>query len=164
MPALFGAPRNAVSTAALDAWTRSLVDDCSLKVLLELHRAMTSTDFRADLRRITVPTLLIHGDADVSARLELDRAADAGDADWQHADDLRRCGARAGGDPCRTTASRHRRLRWSCLGAAAQWINYRGKAERDSKGRAHEAVVLEVGPPALALVDECRIPQVPTKR
>jgi non-heme chloroperoxidase len=70
-PAFFGAPHNAVSAAMLEAWTRSIVDDCSLKVMLDLHRAMTSTDFRVDLRRITVPTLLIHGDADVSARLEL---------------------------------------------------------------------------------------------
>lgn len=39
--------------------------------MLDLHRAKTATDFRADLRRITVPTLLAHGDADVSARLDL---------------------------------------------------------------------------------------------
>ena len=69
--AFFGAPKNPVSVTTLEAWIRSLIDDCSLKVMLDLHRAMTSTDFRADLRRITVPTLLIHGDADVSARLEL---------------------------------------------------------------------------------------------
>jgi len=32
---------------------------------------MTTTDFRPDLRAISVPTLLVHGDADASARLEL---------------------------------------------------------------------------------------------
>lgn len=69
--AFFGAPRNAVSQAALDRWTRSIVDDCSLKVMLELHRAMTETDFRADLLTIATPTVIVHGDADVSARLDV---------------------------------------------------------------------------------------------
>jgi non-heme chloroperoxidase len=69
--AFFGAPKNQVSTATLDAWTRAILDGCSMKVMLDLHRAMTETDFRSDLARITVPTLLVHGDADVSARLDL---------------------------------------------------------------------------------------------
>jgi len=69
--AFFGAPKNAVTAATLDAWTRTILDSCSLKVMLDLHRAMTGTDFRPDLGRITVPTLLVHGDADVSARLDL---------------------------------------------------------------------------------------------
>ena len=69
--AFFGTPKNAVSVTMLDAWTRSIVDDCSLKVMLDLHRAMTGTDFRPDLQRMTLPTLLVHGDADVSARLDL---------------------------------------------------------------------------------------------
>jgi non-heme chloroperoxidase len=69
--AFFGAPKNTVSAATLDAWTRSILDGCSMKVMLDLHRAMTETDFRPDLARITVPTLLVHGDADVSARLDV---------------------------------------------------------------------------------------------
>lgn len=67
----FGAPTNTVAPAVLESWTRSIVDGCSLKVMLDLHRAMTTTDFRADLRAIAVPTLLVHGDADASARLAL---------------------------------------------------------------------------------------------
>ena len=42
----------------------------SLKALLDCNRADTETDFRAELPKITVPTLIIHGDADVSTPLE----------------------------------------------------------------------------------------------
>jgi non-heme chloroperoxidase len=69
--AFFGAPKNPVAAATLDSWTRTILDSCSMKVMLDLHRAMTETDFRPDLGRIMVPTLLVHGDADVSARLDL---------------------------------------------------------------------------------------------
>jgi non-heme chloroperoxidase len=69
--AFFGTPKNPVAPAMLDSWTRTILDNCSMKVMLDLHRTMTETDFRPDLGRITVPTLLVHGDADVSARLDL---------------------------------------------------------------------------------------------
>lgn len=69
--AFFGAPGNPVAAATLDSWTRTILDGCSMKVMLDLHRAMTGTDFRPDLGRVTVPTLLVHGDADVSARLDV---------------------------------------------------------------------------------------------
>lgn len=67
----FGAPKNVVSTEIMEWWTRMMVDQCSLNAMLDLHRAFTETDFAPDLRRITVPTLLIHGDSDNSARLDL---------------------------------------------------------------------------------------------
>jgi non-heme chloroperoxidase len=67
----FGAPKNAVSASVMEWWTRMMVDHCSLRVLLELHRVFTETDFSADLKRITIPTLLIHGDSDTSARIAL---------------------------------------------------------------------------------------------
>ncbi len=70
-PAFFGAPANAVSQEVMDWWVRMMVDQCSLNTMLELHRAFTETDFRPDLRRITLPTLLIHGDSDSSARIDL---------------------------------------------------------------------------------------------
>jgi non-heme chloroperoxidase len=66
----FGAPLNSVSPALLEWWTRMMLDRCSLKVMVELHRAFTRTDFRADLRKIEVPVLLIHGDRDVSTPIE----------------------------------------------------------------------------------------------
>ena len=68
--AFFGAPGNPVSAATMDWWTRMIVDRCSLKVMLELHRVFTETDFRPDLSRIKVPTLLVLGDRDTSTPLE----------------------------------------------------------------------------------------------
>ena len=68
--AFFGAPKNAVSAEMMDWWTRMILDHCSLKVMLDLHRAFTETDFRPDLRAIGVPTLFVHGDADTSTPLE----------------------------------------------------------------------------------------------
>jgi pimeloyl-ACP methyl ester carboxylesterase len=68
--AFFGAPKNTVSAAMFDWWTRMIVHDCSLKVMLDLHRVFTETDFRPELRTIGVPTVIIHGDADVSTPLD----------------------------------------------------------------------------------------------
>ena len=67
----FGTPKNTVSQPIVDWWTRMMTDRCSLKVLLDLHVAMTETDFRPDLARLNVPTLIVHGDLDTSAPLEL---------------------------------------------------------------------------------------------
>jgi non-heme chloroperoxidase len=47
-----------------------IIEQCSLKVMLDLHRVFTETDFRPDLRTIAVPTLIIHGDNDTSTPLE----------------------------------------------------------------------------------------------
>ena len=69
-PKFFGVPKNNVSQEIMDWWTRMMVDDCSLKVLLDLQRMFTVTDFRAELRKISIPTLLIHGDIDASTPLE----------------------------------------------------------------------------------------------
>jgi pimeloyl-ACP methyl ester carboxylesterase len=70
-PGFFGAPKNNVSSQAMDWWTRMMVDRCSLKVMLDLHKLMTEADFRAELRTLTLPTLIVHGDSDTSAKLEL---------------------------------------------------------------------------------------------
>jgi non-heme chloroperoxidase len=49
------------------AWAASLMLQCPLKVAIDCNRSFTETDFRPDLRRITTPTLIIQGTADVSA-------------------------------------------------------------------------------------------------
>src|SRR5262249_37795464 len=69
--AFFGAPTNQVSEEMMQWWTRMIVEGCSLKVTLDLHRMFTETDFRQELTQIKMPPLLIHGDIDVSARLEM---------------------------------------------------------------------------------------------
>ena len=69
-PTFFGVPKNNVSQELMDWWTRMMVDACSLKVLLDLQRMFTVTDFRAELRKISLPTLLIHGDTDASTPIE----------------------------------------------------------------------------------------------
>jgi non-heme chloroperoxidase len=55
----------------MQEWVRGMMLRTSMKALVECNRSMTSTDFRPELRTIAVPTLLIHGDKDVSAPLEV---------------------------------------------------------------------------------------------
>ena len=63
-------PRDAV-------WATSMMERISLPIAVACNRSMVDTDFRADLRDITTPTLLIHGDADASAPLPLTGARTA---------------------------------------------------------------------------------------
>jgi pimeloyl-ACP methyl ester carboxylesterase len=69
-PAFFGVPKNNASQEIMDWWVRMIVDGCSLKVMLDLHKMYTETDFRPELRKISVPTLLVHGDNDSSTPIE----------------------------------------------------------------------------------------------
>jgi non-heme chloroperoxidase len=56
-PAFFGSPKNPVS-AEIEQWWTDMLLQCSMKVLLELHRVFTTTDFRPDLNAISLPTLI----------------------------------------------------------------------------------------------------------
>jgi len=58
------------TSAAMMQWVTDLVQQISLPVALACNRAMVEEDFRAEMRRIEVPTLLIHGDRDRSAPIE----------------------------------------------------------------------------------------------
>jgi non-heme chloroperoxidase len=60
-----GAPR-----AAAD-WTIRMMMKTSLLAAVELSSIQTSTDFRGELGRIDRPTLIVHGDRDASAPIEL---------------------------------------------------------------------------------------------
>jgi non-heme chloroperoxidase len=51
-------------------WIKQMMLQTSMKALVEFNRAGTSTDFRQELPRIKVPTLVIHGDNDVSAPID----------------------------------------------------------------------------------------------
>lgn len=58
------------SEAMLD-WIAGLMLRCSMKALVDCNRALTATDFRAELAKVDVPTLIVHGDRDVSAPLAI---------------------------------------------------------------------------------------------
>jgi len=51
-------------------WGVRMCMQASLKALIDCNRVDTETDFRAELPKITAPTLIIHGDKDVSTPLE----------------------------------------------------------------------------------------------
>jgi non-heme chloroperoxidase len=52
-------------------WVRDMALRASPKALLECHRALTAADFRAELRAVAVPTLVVHGERDMTCPLEL---------------------------------------------------------------------------------------------
>jgi pimeloyl-ACP methyl ester carboxylesterase len=71
------------TSAAMIEWGKGLMLQTSLLAAMAMARANAETDFRADVRRIGVPTLLVHGDKDASAPLPL--TAQASTALIQHA-------------------------------------------------------------------------------
>lgn len=71
-PGFFGAGQGKeLVSPAMMQWAINLCLQSSPKALLDCNRAVTETDFRAEMRKITIPTLVIHGDADQSAALEI---------------------------------------------------------------------------------------------
>jgi non-heme chloroperoxidase len=58
------------SKAMIDA-TIGMMNLTSHQAMLAMSRIQPTTDFRAELARIKIPTLLIHGDSDASAPAEL---------------------------------------------------------------------------------------------
>lgn len=52
-------------------WTKADMLSTSLHGAIAFHRSSSETDFREELTRVSVPTLILHGDADASAPLEL---------------------------------------------------------------------------------------------
>ena len=68
-PAFFNARKNSVSAEMMQWWTDMMLK-CSLRVLLDMHRMFTETDFRSELSQISLPTVIIHGDSDTSAPID----------------------------------------------------------------------------------------------
>ncbi|WP_458072252.1 alpha/beta fold hydrolase [Rhodanobacter sp. BL-MT-08] len=60
---------HSVSSAVLD-WNQSLALRASLKATLDCVRSFSETDFRDDLKKISVPTLIVHGKSDKTVPFE----------------------------------------------------------------------------------------------
>jgi pimeloyl-ACP methyl ester carboxylesterase len=58
------------TSRAMMRWGASLLQS-SVPVALACSRAMAEADFRAEMRRIDIPTLIIHGDRDRSMPIEI---------------------------------------------------------------------------------------------
>jgi pimeloyl-ACP methyl ester carboxylesterase len=58
---------DAGASEPMKAWVKGIMLSQSLNALMACNKAFTSTDFRPDCRAVSVPTLIIHGDADRSA-------------------------------------------------------------------------------------------------
>ncbi len=64
--------------SGLRNWVRDMALRTSAKALLECNRALTTADFRAELRSVTVPTLVVHGEHDATCPLDLTGRTTAG--------------------------------------------------------------------------------------
>ena len=65
------------TSPAMQEWGVSMMKPMSLPIAVACNVSMVDTDFRADLRDVAKPALLIHGDADASAPLPLTGAKTA---------------------------------------------------------------------------------------
>jgi non-heme chloroperoxidase len=64
-------------SSLLRAWTKADMLDTTLQAAIEFQCSAVETDFRAELSRLYLPTLVIQGDADASAPLPLTGARTA---------------------------------------------------------------------------------------
>jgi non-heme chloroperoxidase len=64
-------PGTEVLSSAMVQWMVRLILESSPKAILEFSRATNETDFRPEMPACTVPTLVVHGDKDQGAPLEL---------------------------------------------------------------------------------------------
>jgi pimeloyl-ACP methyl ester carboxylesterase len=56
---------------AITQWCIQAALQCSLKAAIACNQSLEHADFRAEFAAIDLPTLILHGDADVSAPLDL---------------------------------------------------------------------------------------------
>lgn len=61
----------ATTSQAMTDWILQMMAQCSLKALIDCNRSFTTADFRHDLPKLHLPTLILQGNADASAPLEL---------------------------------------------------------------------------------------------
>jgi non-heme chloroperoxidase len=65
-----GLVRQPVSSEVIE-WSRQVAMQASLKATLACAHAFATTDFRPDLKAVTVPTLIIHGTDDVTVPIDV---------------------------------------------------------------------------------------------
>jgi non-heme chloroperoxidase len=63
-------PGNAVSQETI-SWTMRDMQRASFQAIFECNRSMVEADWRQEMRAITVPVLLVHGDRDASMPIDL---------------------------------------------------------------------------------------------
>jgi non-heme chloroperoxidase len=59
------------SSQGLIDWTMRMIVDTPTRVLLETLKVNTHADMRGELQKVAVPTLIVHGDQDASAPIDL---------------------------------------------------------------------------------------------
>jgi pimeloyl-ACP methyl ester carboxylesterase len=59
------------TSQAMRDWLKAMMQQTSMKAVIDCNRAMTSADFRKEIAQIDLPCMVIHGDKDASAPLEI---------------------------------------------------------------------------------------------
>ena len=59
------------TTSGMRDWLRDMALQTSGKALLDCNHAITTADFRDELAKVAVPTLVIHGDRDATSPIDL---------------------------------------------------------------------------------------------
>src|SRR5262249_51231773 len=59
------------TSPAMMQWGTNQILQCSVPIAIACNEAVTTTDFRVDLAKISPPALVVHGDRDASAPLAL---------------------------------------------------------------------------------------------
>jgi non-heme chloroperoxidase len=65
-----GLPNISVSPEMMQ-WGVGLALQTSPKATIDMVRAFSETDFRSDIHALTIPTLIVHGDADTNAPIDI---------------------------------------------------------------------------------------------
>jgi pimeloyl-ACP methyl ester carboxylesterase len=59
------------TSEGIKTWTKAQMVQCSLRATLDIGRILAEADIREELTRIRIPALVIHGDRDASAPIDL---------------------------------------------------------------------------------------------
>ena len=71
----FYLPKTLGTSHEIIQWTFNIMLQASMKAVVEINRSITETDFRSEMGTISVPTMIVHGDADQSVPVTFGRSA-----------------------------------------------------------------------------------------